>query len=96
MEAACLASVQSFVGQARQQLPALARGLTAEQLQAFLCSMHDLKQPCNTQVEVSLTRAEVYSYLLLDLIHPHAKSLDTWTEKLQPPSSICDAKFSAE
>lgn len=61
MAAACQPLVQAFVSQARQQLPALAQGLRAEELQAFLCLMHDLKQPGSTQVEVSLTAAQVHS-----------------------------------
>ena len=44
MTAACQTGLQALLTQAKQQLPTLARRLTALQLQDFLCTMHTMMQ----------------------------------------------------
>ena len=51
MTAACHTSVEAFLRQAEQQLPALARGLHANQLQEFLCRLQALMQSKSTGTE---------------------------------------------
>ena len=51
MAAAGQSAVQAFVAQGRQQLPSLAKDLTAIKLQDFLCTMHRLQHPVTPSID---------------------------------------------
>lgn len=65
MAAAGQSAVQAFLVQAKQQLPSLAKDLTAIKLQDFLCTTHRLQHPVSPSIDGALVVPVSICMLLL-------------------------------